>query len=472
MREETRRRIAGFIDHPIADIVVMALIIVSIILLFAEVAVDDPLLQVRLRSINETIILVFVAELTLRFTGETKKARFFKDYWVDILSVVPFFRPLRVLRVLRLMRVFRFGVVLSRRMGWLNSSIEQNTIKGFAFFVSLMVVVLFGAIGLRIAERQTGSSSTSSIEDAIWWATMSLVAGEPIGTVPKNHLGRIITLIVMIAGLIIFATITGLVSALMVHRFSQMPKFMDLDELKNHIVICGWNRSGSLLLEEFQSDPETQDQPIVLIGEFDDDPELPEAVKNLDMIYVVRGDFTRLDVLNRAGLERASHAIVLADRLRERSDQDRDARSVLAALLIERINKSIFTSVELLNRDNEAFLKLVGVEEVVVADEYAARVIASATKNEGLVALIDELLTSSYGNQIYKVRVKGRWAGMVYAEVVNELKRSCDATLIGIEEDRQSHGASARMLLNPPADRVTQTGEMLLLIARTRPILD
>src|SRR5690606_23016193 len=86
MREETRRRVAGFIEHPITDGAVMVLILVSIILLFAEVAVGSPLLQERLRLINETIIFLFIIELGLRFTAETKRSRFFRDYWIDILS--------------------------------------------------------------------------------------------------------------------------------------------------------------------------------------------------------------------------------------------------------------------------------------------------------------------------------------------------------------------------------------------------
>src|SRR5690606_8941847 len=160
-----------------------------------------------------------------------------------------------------------------------------------------------------------------------------------------------------------------------------------------------------------------------------------------------------------------SHAIVLADRIRERSDQDRDARSVLTAMLIERVNREIFTSIELLNRDNESLLKTVGVDEVIVGTEYAAALIATGARNKGVVKVMEELLTARWGNQLYKVEIGKKQVGKTWGEVSTELKNRYDATIIGIEVngDRESE-----VQLNPSHERILAEGEMLLLIARER----
>lgn len=454
-------------NHAITDVVVMILIVASIVLLVVEITEDHVPTKRMLRVVNEAIVFVFIIELTLRYLAENKKRRFFANYWLDIISVIPLLRALRVLRVFRLLRVFRFGLKLSRQAGWISGPIQKNAAKSFGVFMTILILVLFGGFGLRVAEQ---NNSPLEVDEALWMTIMSLVAGEPIGAVPETPLGRMIVLIVMIAGLVIFAALTGVISAVMVTRLNALhTPLMDIDELENHIVVCGWNRSGLLLLTEFQQDPETAHRAIVVVGEFQGPPTWRQTMKRPELIYTLTGDFTRLEVLEQAGLDRAAHAIVLADQIVNRSEQDRDARTVLAALLIERINKGIFTSVQLLNRDNAAFLSMVGVEEVVVAEEYAACIIASATKNEGIVPMFDELLTSRYGNQIYKFPVPGSLDGKTVQDAGFELKSKHDATVIGVEEDRRALGSEARMLLNPPGERVIHLGEQLVVIAMERP---
>jgi len=342
-------------------------------------------------------------------------------------------------------------------------------VQWFAVAVFILVVVLFGGLGLRLAEAQE-----MSLSDTLWWAVMSLVAGEPIGAVPETALGRLVAVSVMIAGLTVFAMLTGVISAMMVHRLGNIDtRAMDIDELEDHIIICGWNRSGFNIVEELQNDREYQDRCIVLVGEFEETPQWPPTIPFPDRIYMVKGDFTRMEVLERAGLIRASHVIVLADRLVERSDQDRDARTVLTAMLAERIKPEIFTSVELLNRENETFLRTVGVDEIVVGTEYAASIIATSTRNKGIVGVFDELLTSRYGNQLYKVPVPETLSGKSYGELVTHLKESFDAMLIGLEwPDEADAGVDIGpkgMDINPPNDRVVRSGMCLVVIARKRP---
>ena len=128
-----------------------------------------------------------------------------------------------------------------------------------------------------------------------------MIAGEPVNGTPETFAGKIITLIVMLGGLTLFAVFTGIVSAVMVQKLRGgiEVKEMELDELKNHIIICGWDRSASMIIEEFQSDKEYCRRPIVLIAEFEEDPPLNYDVINRAMIYIVKEDYTRIDVLEK-----------------------------------------------------------------------------------------------------------------------------------------------------------------------------
>ncbi len=82
------------------------------------------------------------------------------------------------------------------------------------------------------------------------------------------------------------------------------------------------------------------------------------------------------------------------------------------------------TCVELLNRDNREHLAMAGVEEIIVPAEYAGRIIAASSRTRGLVSLFDELLTSRYGNQIYKADLPQEWIGKDVGWIHQELKSS------------------------------------------------
>ncbi|MCI0513168.1 TrkA C-terminal domain-containing protein, partial [candidate division KSB1 bacterium] len=160
----------------------------------------------------------------------------------------------------------------------------------------------------------------------------------------------------------------------------------------------------------------------------------------------------------------ADIAILLADKSLPRSDQDRDARTILAALTIEKLNPRIYTCVELLNRDNDSHIKMIGVEEIVVGDEYSGNIIAASARNLGIIPILDELLTSKYGNQFYKVPVPAPWLGKNVGEVTNLLKTQYGAILIALARSQLK-----KNLVNPPAEMQLEPEDQLVLIAQVFP---
>ena len=170
-------------------------------------------------------------------------------------------------------------------------------------------------------------------------------------------------------------------------------------------------------------------------------------------------------MLREAGIERASFAMLLADSTKEsRSSQDRDARTVLAAMLIEKLNKEIYTVVQLLNRDNETSLRQVGVEEIIVSDEYVGNIMATVAKTRGIVKMLDELLTSKYGYKFVKSKVPPELVGLPVGEVIGALKRDYDATLIGVDLGGEG-SIEESMKVNPPSDLILEESHRIILAA-------
>ena len=456
-------------NHPITDLVVVILILASVALLVVEATVaENSFFFTLAENLGHALTCIFIVELLARLLAMPSRRRFFRVYWLDILAVLPIMRSLRILRVLRLLRLFRLGVLVNRRMTGLGDAFRQGKTELLTVGVIVLIGVLASAIGMNLLEKSSSNPIFQSIEGTTWWSLYTLVSGEPQLGTPSTFGGRLLALVVMLGGLGFFATFTGIISAAMVTRLSQRMEVreMGLEDVSGHIVMCGWNSIAPRVLEEFQADRRLRKKTIVLVVETEEAPSTQGFNINPEKFFFLSGDFTRIEVLKRAGIERAQVAVLLADRTLERSDQDRDARTVLAALTIEKLNADIFTCVELLNRDNREHLSMAGVEEIVVPDDYAGQIIAASSRNRGLVTMFDELLTSRYGNQIYKAPVPTQWHEKPVGEIYSLLKEKYNAVLLSIECDSQDNG---KVQVNPAVDKILHAGDKLIFIAESYP---
>ncbi|NEO97341.1 MAG: potassium channel protein [Symploca sp. SIO2E9] len=455
-----------FIHTPQTEFALIGLILLSVTLVIAEVAFEsNNHIYQRLHLAQNCLTSIFIIELTIRYFLARSKRRFFRNYWIDIIAVEPFSQGFRVLRVLRMLRLLRVGILLNRNLNRISLATRISSQIGAFVIVGLMVLV--SALTIYLLEGSQ-NQEFSTLSDSLWWSFFTLVSGEPIGGEPETDAGRLVALMVMIGGLIMFAIFTGFVSAVMVQRLKTVMevKYLDLDELRDHIVICGWNRSAHLLLEELQADPQLKHHAIVVVAEFSETPEQQLKRLNRSRLYFYMGDYTIIDVLENVGIYHASRAILLADATRPRSDQDRDARTVLAALTIEKLNPGIYTCAQLLDRKNNVQLKVAGVEDIIVADELASHLIATSARNLGAIDVLAELLTVRIGNQIYKIPLPEQWTGISFWECAEKLKEEFDTILVALERPKYR---DKETLVNPPKEERLLPGDLLVVIARTLP---
>ncbi len=467
-----KRRLADLLMRPEVELTIVALILASIVGLFLEMSLPKGGLRTAVFVGGEIITWTFVVELSLRFWVARKKRRFFRRYWVDIVAVLPVLRPLRSLRVLRMLRIFRAGALFNRRL-----SVFQDSLRGtFSELTTLATVtaalVLGSALLLLVVEGPT-NDDFGTLEDVLWYSVYSLIGGEPIGVsqTPSTSLGRVATLLLMFGGLTTFGVFVATVSASMVQRFAGRVEInaMDMDELRKHTIVCGWNAAGGGMLLELLgagADP----APVVLITQDEELPaDLPKEGLRRELLYHLAGDYTKVDVLEEAGVRRAATAIILSDCLAPRSPQDRDARTVLAALTVERLAPGIFTVAELTSRENAGLLKMAGVEEIIVPDEYTATILGSASRNRGMVSILDEILSARVGNSLYKVRAPKALHGVAAGKLSASLRRQHDAIFIGIERPDFHNPDQSATIVNPPGDEKVRPGDHIVVIAERPP---
>ena len=463
-----KQRCDQLLHNPRTEIALVLLILVSVVLIvleFGPASANGPLARLHLPILiaGDVLTFIFIVELLLRYWVASRKGRFFRRYWLDVLAVIPFLRFFRILRILRLLRA---GVLINRRLEAFSSTLAAGLGLQLTVFLILGMIVLCGGLAMYMAEGGRGAE-IGTLGESFWWSFFTLAAGEPVGATPATDAGRLVAMLVVLGGITMFAVFTGVVSAFMVQRLKigMEARDMDLDELSGHIVICGWNRSGQYVVEGLLADPVCRRHAIVVLAEFETAPEAVIRPELRSYVYFHKGDYTRIETLNDVGIQRAARAILLADKTRPRSDQDRDARTVLAALTIEKVNPNISTCAQLLDRKNNVQLRVAGVEDVLVDDEVCGRLIASSAQSAGMITLVSEMLSLDAASHLGKTAIPDSWKDKTFSEAAQRLKDRHGALLIGIE---RAEADETRTLVNPDSTLLLKPGDNLLFLSKER----
>lgn len=470
---EWRRGLRRFFQNIWVEIGIGCLVIFSVGLTIYEVVVDSAGaiekvdgLRERLQlveTINEVVTWIFIVELSLRFVCAASKRQFFFEFWLDILAVVPTFRAFRAFRAMRLLRLFRilrfFGVA-NRIANHFPSIFRKGTTEYLVMGGMLVVTVIFSTVLMVSFESSTLESADETqrftFENSFWFSVYSLFAGEPTPMTPTTRSGRVVAVFVMFMGLTIFAMFTGTVSAYMVETFRVEKKMIDLDDIDQHIIICGWNTKTEIIIQEFRASSRTKSTPIIVVADVDLEKVgvTPELRKEFDLI---RDDFTRVSALERAQISRAKTCIILADQSKGRGEQDADARTILAALTCESMNPDVYTCAELINRSYSGHLDLGRVNDYVVSGEYAGYMLAQSALNHGLGGVLEELLTHQHGQVFHRSRVPDKWEGKNYLDCMIDLKKNHNATLVAVQHQ------GGEMIVNPDEHTFELGDEMVIM---------
>lgn len=455
---EFARRLVG---NPFFDLGILLLIVVSIVLLVVEIALpsSNPHFD-NVVYAGDFITCLFIIELLFRFIASRRKRRFFSEYFIDILAVLPLLRAFRFLRFLRLLRMFRIfravSVVASntRMLQWL---FKQRLTEYLLTVVLLLFATLFGTLGLSHFRRPY-DSGWDLLSQSFWETVFSLIAGEYVNQFPDTLGGKIVILFVQFCGLTFFALLTGTVSAVMIEKLKEgtvLNRLM-LEELEDHILICGYNAGVETIISEFQNHPRFAKREIVILTERSETP--PLNIPFPTRVRTVKEDFTRVDVLKRCSIEACAVAVIVSDISGGRTRQDADARTVLAALTIEKLNPAVHTCAELSNAQSEPHLRMGGVNEVIVTRSISGHLLAQAALYSSNVHILQELLKPTQGHTFMPVDNDSEYIGMTFSELLPIHYQKRGTIPMAIEKP------DGEILINPK-DYSLVEGDRLICIA-------
>ncbi|MBT9584921.1 ion transporter [bacterium] len=434
------------------ELPVFVMILVSVVLLGEEalVPIGSPQYK-QIMGAQAVITGIFVVELSIRYGASRELRSFVRDCWLDILAILPGLQVFRIgagLRVLRLLRILR----LARLVKIYSLPASTRTVQSLGVIVLLAAAVLVGTLGLAA----TRGFSLEGLVHSFWSSIFSFLSSEYVDRFPPTVGGKLTVLMLILAGISFFSILTGSVSAVVTDRMKRGSTLLEgilLNELQDHILICGWNSGVLTTLHELQSHTAYKSRDFVIISELEIPPNVAH-LPNPRRIRFVRDDFTRIAALRRAGLERAAIALIMADQSGGRSPQDADARTVLAALTIEKLHPNILSCAELSSSESEPHLRLGGINEVVLSGELAGSLLAQAAIDSGQARIFQNLLHPSFGSRIQLLPLDPNWIGKTFTDILGPARTLTGVIPIAV---KQSDGT---ITINPGAHVITAQDQL------------
>ena len=317
---------------------------------------------------------------------------------------------------------------------------------------ALFFLVALGTIGGYLAEHSS-NSGFQNLGDSLWWTIVTMATVGYGDIVPKTIAGRVIAGICMVGGPMVMVAGVTSVGTSLYNKWSRGVKGMGQVKSKGHVVICGWNRKAEEIISELHN-CDLRDLPITII-----DDKIESKPVSDNSVSFVRGNASELSVLNRANINEAKYAIVLAQDDTAIADQ----KTVLTVLAIETANPPIISCAELNDANNAEHLKRAGCDIVINVSGLASRMMAMSLKNPAVNDIIKSLV-SQEGSEIYRIAVPKQYLGHPFIDTMPEMKKAYDIIPVGVERDGE-------YLINPPASLQLKDSDLLLVLSEETPVI-
>ncbi|MDB6109692.1 MAG: ion transporter [Pedosphaera sp.] len=203
----------------------------------------SPETNLLLDCIDSLICFVFLYDFFVHLYKAPSKKAFLKWGWLDFVSSIPMLgifrwaRVARVVRILRLLRAFRSSRILIAHL------FQHRASSTFATVGSISVIlVIFSSIAILHVETESGSNIKTPA-DALWWACTTVTTVGYGDKYPVTPEGRVVAIVLMIAGVGLFATFTAYISSF----------FLESAQKRNEVDIKELIREVKLLREKIDS---------------------------------------------------------------------------------------------------------------------------------------------------------------------------------------------------------------------------
>ncbi len=203
------------------NLTLQGLILYSVVTICLETMPELEKYKAFFRYSEIAITILFTLEYVVFWVFSTEKWKYPFQFYsiVDLFSILPFYlslgvdlRAMRALRFLRIFRILKLGRY-SEAAGTLSLAFRRCAPELAVTGLMTMLVIVGASMGLYYAENPDNSEDFPSIPGAFWVTIVTLTTVGYGDAVPKTVAGKMLSIVVMLAGIALVAIPTGLLSS-------------------------------------------------------------------------------------------------------------------------------------------------------------------------------------------------------------------------------------------------------------------
>lgn len=471
------------------DFFMIVLIIISVFLLIYEI--DNKATPAQW-YFEHTLIGVFILEYVIRAWLYSDNHRIILDYYektqylnipfrslkamqlvitkkieyiitplaiIDLLAILPSYRPLRILRIFLIFRLFK----LFRYFNSLKLFAEVVTSKRFELYtlaLFLGFLTFIGSVGIYLFENTANGGQVDNLFDAFYFSVVTLATVGYGDISPVTVGGKIITMAMIASGIGVLAFFTSIIVTAFSERMQDLREskiLAELNRFKDFSIICGFGRVGRHIAQQLYKNK--QNFVVIDINE-------ANVLKAKQLGYlVIVADASNNEILQKAGINNGATSVLCTT--------GNDVTNVYITLTSRYLNKQVRIISRANHPDNVKKLYQAGANNVIQPFEIAGMVlgeyIGQPVAFEAIIGIIRE--ESHIMMQAVTVHADCFLVGKSIAEIDFTARKLMLVGVISENPVHRKHKNSYTLknqyfYFNPDKAFILRSGDLLVVFGR------
>jgi voltage-gated potassium channel len=223
---------------------------------------------------------------------------------IDLLAILPGYRPLRFLRIFllfRLLKLFRYA----RNLSAFGQVLLEKRFELYTLSIFVGSVVLVAAVAMYLFEAEQPQPRVTSLMDALYWSVITITTVGYGDIVPQTTEGRVVAMVLVFAGIAVISFATSIIVMAFHEKMGELRDnrvFANVERLFGVTIVCGFGRIGQVVAQRLAAGRE----PFVIVDRSAAAAELAHRQGYL----AVAGDATDNTLLANLGLGRQATRIL------------------------------------------------------------------------------------------------------------------------------------------------------------------
>ena len=322
------------------------------------------------------------------------------------------------------------------------------------------LLVFISWIVLKNTGYTDTDGNTYSFFDVFLWNFLT-VAGNDYAFVDSTW-ARILGILFLLFSMFGLSAITGYISSALVEKNMTHKKgIKKMQNMKNHIIICGWKNDIKILISDIlKKNKKLVTSDIILINSVDENKIRTilddDKLKGINYLY---GDYTEEQTLINANAKFASKVLIIGENHENLDAELVDSRVFVATLMFRNINSKCHICAEVKTERYKNYLEAQNCAEVIYTEEYTRYILSTSTNYSGMSKVMSSFLDNGDGVSVQIERLKDDWAGKKYKELFDFYK-SKGILVLGVLENMGVEKEIKHQILSE-AQKSTNYGEII-----------